>query len=57
MILQIKETASFDNTCELVANQIGPMEYNLALRGMGTISRGGVLIIADNTTDLQRIEA
>lgn len=57
MILQNKETSSFDDTSELVANQIDPMEYKLALRGVRKISRGGVLIIADNTADLQRIEA
>lgn len=45
-----------DDTKKLVINQIDPMKVKLPLRGICNISRGDVLIIADSSADLERME-
>lgn len=49
------ETISFDNTRKLVVNRIDSVTIKMALRDMRNILCGGVLIIADNVTDLEKL--
>lgn len=48
------DTISSDVTLNLLASKIETIKAKLALRGMRTISRRGVLVTADSTADLDR---
>lgn len=54
MIHPNDDTISLDVTLNLLAIKIETIKSKLALRGLRPISRGGVLVTADSTADLDR---
>lgn len=57
MILPNDNTATSNDTRNLVANTIDLMKAELALRGMRNTSNRGVVIFADSAADLERLVA